>query len=113
MAEGNWDSNSEEGRTLLSWMIECAEGAERDPKYLAHLEVVISLASIHTSQINAVHVLYDLATYPEYISELREEIKSVISADGGWKKTSYSKLASLTPCIASFGRWPDNIADHF
>jgi cytochrome P450 len=95
MAEGNWDSNSEEGRTLLSWMIECAEGPERDPNYLAHLEVVISLASIHTTQMNAVHVLYDLATRPEYMAELRDEIESVALAEGGWKKTSYSKLLKL------------------
>ena len=47
--------------TLLSWMMECADGSESDPNRLAHLEIVISLAAIHKSQMNAVQVLYDLA----------------------------------------------------
>lgn len=76
-------------------MIECADESEQDPKYLAHLEVVISLASIHTTQMNAVHVLYDLASRPEEITQLREEIAAVASEEGGWKKTSYSKLHKL------------------
>ncbi|TVY14663.1 Ent-kaurene oxidase P450 [Lachnellula arida] len=93
--QGKLTGDSEEGRNLLTWMIECAEGSERDPAHLAHLEVVISLASIHTSQMNAVHVLYDLATYPEHILELRGEIEAVASEEAGWKKTSYSKLSKL------------------
>ncbi|KAF2462882.1 cytochrome P450 [Lindgomyces ingoldianus] len=60
---------------------------ERKPKDLAHLEVVISLASIHTSQMNAVHILSDLAEYPEYFGPLREEIET--------DKNSYYKLEKL------------------
>ena len=81
--------------TLLSWMMECATGTEQDPDHLAHLEIVISLAAIHTSQMNAVHVLYDLASQPGYIEEIREEIREVAREDGGWQKTSYAKLRKL------------------
>ncbi|MCJ1245735.1 hypothetical protein MMC30_002939 [Trapelia coarctata] len=80
---------------LLSWMMECAQGDETDPAHLAHLEIVISLASIHTSQMNAVHVLYDLASYPEYVQPIRDEIRSVAEEDGGWQKTSFAKLRKL------------------
>lgn len=80
---------------LLSWMMECAEGPEKDPAHLAHLEIVVSLASIHTSQMNAVHVLYDLAAHPEYVPELREEILATAKLEGGWNKTSYSQLRKL------------------
>ncbi|KAI0537507.1 cytochrome P450 [Xylaria digitata] len=77
-------------------MIERAEGADRDPYHLAHLEIVISLVAIHTSQTNAVHVLYDLAARPEYIAELRDEIRSVVEAKGGsWDKTSYTQLRKM------------------
>ena len=69
--------------TLLSWMMECAEGSETDPHHLAHLEIVISLAAIHTSQMNAVHVLYDMAAHPEYIGDIRDEIREVAREDGG------------------------------
>ena len=81
--------------TLLTWMIECAEGPDRDPEHLAHLEIVISLAAIHTSQMNAVHVLYDLAARPKYIEMLREEIRTVAATPGGWNKTSYTKLRKM------------------
>jgi len=83
------------GDNLLSWMMECAEGDEGEPAHLAHLEIVISLASIHTSQMNAVHVLYDLAAHPEYVEPLREEITAVAQEDGGWQKPSFSKLRKL------------------
>ncbi|ORX92482.1 cytochrome P450 [Clohesyomyces aquaticus] len=89
------DSNTD---TLLSWMMEIARKEERNPKDLAHLEVVISLASIHTSQMNAVHILYDLAEYPQYLEPLREEIETVIAEDGTWDtwdKNSYYKLKKL------------------
>ena len=45
-------------------MIEIADEKEADLASLAYLEVVIPLASIHTSQMNAVHCLYDLVIRP-------------------------------------------------
>ncbi|KAL8719762.1 MAG: hypothetical protein Q9225_003278 [Loekoesia sp. 1 TL-2023] len=84
---------------LLSWMMQNAKGHENDPAFLAHLEVVISLASIHTSQMSAVHVLYDLATFPDYVEALREEIRNTMKEDGGWQKSSYSKLRKLDSFI--------------
>ena len=50
---------------ILSLMMEIATGEEGKPESLAHLEVVLSLASIHTLQMNAVHVLYDLVARSE------------------------------------------------
>jgi cytochrome P450 len=83
---------------LLNWMLEIASPQESKPSDLAHLEVVMSLASIHTSQMNAVHVLYDLAAHPQYVQELRDEIKEVLTEDGNWmqwKKASFYKLKKL------------------
>ncbi|KAF3010115.1 hypothetical protein E8E14_000951 [Neopestalotiopsis sp. 37M] len=94
MAEGKLDKETSE--TLLSWMIQCAQGEEQDARHLAHLEIVISLAAIHTSQMNAVHVLYDLAARPHHIAELRDEIRAVVAAkQGRWDKTSYAQLRKL------------------
>ena len=83
---------------LLSWMMEIADERESDPASLAHLEVVMSLASIHTSQMNAVHCLYDLVARPEHLEDLREEIRQVTTQDGKWKdwqKTSFTKLRKM------------------
>ncbi|CAL8578040.1 hypothetical protein XPA_003842 [Xanthoria parietina] len=97
--EGNPDKVDLVTENLLSWMMQSAEGQENDAAHLAHLEIVISLASIHTSQMNVVHVLYDLATYPDYVEPLREEIRNTADADGGWHKSSYTKLRKLDSFI--------------
>lgn len=91
MQQKSANKKAENAQNLLSWMIECEDGS--DPSYLAHLEIVVSLASIHTTQMNIVHVLYDLAANPEYINQLREEIQMV--AQRGWNKGSFSQLLRL------------------
>ena len=84
---------------LLSWMMQSAEGPEIDPAHLAHLEIVISLTSIHTSQMNVVHVLYDFASYSEYVELLREEIRETSNEEDGWHKSFFSKLRELDSFI--------------
>ncbi|KAJ5710721.1 cytochrome P450 [Penicillium malachiteum] len=91
--------NKHEGSNLdfLSWMMEIATPEESDPATLAHLEVVMSLAS-NTSQMNVVQVLYDLLAYPEYLDPIREEIRSVVNEVGpwmSWGKLAFSKLRKL------------------
>lgn len=79
-------------------MMEIAAPQESDAASLAHLEVVLSLASIHTSQMNAVHVLYDLLAYPEYLELIRDEIREVAREEGpwmNWQKATFSKLRRL------------------
>ena len=49
--------------------------------------------------MNAVHVLYDLAAHPQYVEPLRDEIRAVAIEDGGWQKSSYSKLRKLDSFI--------------
>ncbi|OGM45786.1 hypothetical protein ABOM_005478 [Aspergillus bombycis] len=88
----------ENKHNLLSWMMEIAMPHESDPASLAHLEVVMSLASIHTSQMNAVHVLYDLLAHPEYLEPIRDEIRDVVKELGPWmtwEKPAFSKLRKL------------------
>lgn len=90
--------NNSHENNLLSWMMEIASDAEGDAASLAHLEVVMSLASIHTSQMNAVHVLYDLVARPEYFEPIRAEINEISKEDGEWvkwEKSSFTKLRKL------------------
>ncbi|CAL5867176.1 uncharacterized protein PFLUO_LOCUS1388 [Penicillium psychrofluorescens] len=104
-----------ESRSLLQWMIESADTAEeQDPNFLAHLETIISLASIHTSQMNAVHVMYDLAAHPEYLEPLRQEIRTVAAEPGGWNKSSYGKLRKLDSFLRESQRFnpPSILAYH-
>ena len=92
------EQSPKDSNNLLSWMMEIASPQESDAASLAHLEVVMSLASIHTSQMNAVHVLYDLVAQPGYLIPIREEIQKVVNEDGQWmtwQKASFSKLRKL------------------
>jgi cytochrome P450 len=62
------------------------------------------MAAIHTTSMATTAAIYDLATYPEYIAPLREEIQKVLDEDGydvgedGFlrlKKSSMPKLWKL------------------
>ncbi len=99
---------SADGNNLMSWMMEIASEDEGDPASLAHLEVVMSLASIHTSQMNAVHCLYDLIARPDYVEPIREEIRKVMKEDGGWmqwQKSSFTRLRKLDSFMRESQRW--------
>ena len=94
MENGSLDAATSEN--VLSWMMQCAKGAERDPSYISRLTLAISLAAVHTSQAATVHVLYDLAERPEYVDELRNEIRNVASENGGsWNKGPYAQLRKM------------------
>jgi len=111
-----WDryDGVEARQNLLSWMIETANEKEGRPDKLAHLELVISLASIHTTQMAVVHVLYDLCEHPEFLPELRDEIEEVLAQDGEWKKTSFTKLRKLDSFMKESQRFnpPSILAFH-
>ena len=96
---------AEKSDNLLQWMMDCAVGEEGNAGRLAHLELLISLASIHTTQMAVVHVLYDLAARPEYIEPLREEIDLVLKEDDGLQKNTFHKLRKLDSFMAESQRF--------
>lgn len=51
------------------------------------------------------HVLFDLAAHPDYLDELRKEIRNTYSEDGGWKKSSYSKLRKMDSLLRECQRF--------
>lgn len=77
----------------FTWLAELAEGADRDPTRLAHYEILLALASIHTTLLREVNVLYDIMAKPEYFDILRKEIDQEV--EKGWKKSSYQNLDKL------------------
>lgn len=81
--------------SLMYWTAECAGGSEQDVYYLARLQLLNSLVSLHTTQLNTVHILLDLAAHPEYLKPLRDEIAEVARIHGKWTKPSLSKLVLL------------------
>ncbi|KAI4176969.1 MAG: hypothetical protein LQ346_007749 [Caloplaca aetnensis] len=80
---------------LLQYMIEGAQGEDLEPERLAHLQLMVNLAGIHTTSAAITHAIYDLCEHPEYVNELREETEEVLRLDGGWQKGTHSKLHKL------------------
>lgn len=80
---------------LLQWMMEAANENDGQPHKLAHRQLLLSLASIHTTTMSAAHCLYDLCAHTEYFEPLREEAFEVMREDAGWKKTTLNKMRKL------------------
>ncbi|KAK2626129.1 hypothetical protein QTJ16_004391 [Diplocarpon rosae] len=98
------ETNDEQG-VMISWLLKHTPKDKRnDAAVLANNQMALSLGAIHTTTMAATAALYDLATYPEYIQPLREELEQVIAADGcdvdgdgtvRLKKSSMPKLWKL------------------
>ncbi|KAB8298607.1 hypothetical protein EYC80_000786 [Monilinia laxa] len=85
---------------LIRWLLSHTpqKDGKINVKQLAHDQLTVSLAAIHTTSITISHLLYDLATYPEHVAPLREELESVIAehkAAGGNGKLSKVEITKL------------------
>ncbi|KAI0691476.1 cytochrome P450 [Cytidiella melzeri] len=83
---------------MLQWLMEAAEGSEAELPALAQKLLVLNFASIHTSSMACVNILYQLAAKPEYIQPLREEVEAVI-AEEGWSKSALQKMRKVDSFI--------------
>jgi hypothetical protein len=72
----------------MEWMEESAKGRKYDPPVG---QMAFSVAAIHTTSDMMTQLIYDLCGKDDLIKALREEVISVLSADG-WQKTSLYKL---------------------
>jgi len=94
--KGNW---SDKPNDLLQWLIdEAPDDSERTIRALSLRILNVNNAAIHTSSLTFRNALYYLATYPQYIQPLREEIESIVQEDG-WTKTAMGKMYKLDSFI--------------
>ncbi|KAI5925015.1 putative cytochrome P450 [Camillea tinctor] len=93
---GSWSPQSTEDQTnVLSWLIDTVKGKDRTPDTIAHVQVLLALASVHTTLLRIVNVLYDLTANPELFNELRQEIETVTSDHKEFDIIPYEKLHKL------------------
>ena len=102
---GTWKINSKEDYNALSWLAESAKGADRNPEVLAHVEVLLALASVHTTSLRMVNVLYDLIENPQYLDGLRDEITTTSQTKEGWTPASYQHLEKLDSVLRESQRF--------
>ncbi|TCD62558.1 hypothetical protein EIP91_006736 [Steccherinum ochraceum] len=98
---GDWDDKPND---MISWLIDAApKGADLVPSVALRV-LITNFAAIHTSTMTFSHVLYHLAAYPEYQSELREEVDRVV-ARHGWTKDSLAKMIKTDSFIKEIARF--------
>jgi len=81
---------------VFSWLIDAKPNQSIRDVVLRVL--IINFTAIHTSSTSFTQVLFDLATHPEYVEDMRKEAEAVIQEEG-WSKASFSKLRKLDSFI--------------
>ncbi|KAI9641427.1 hypothetical protein NHQ30_010234 [Ciborinia camelliae] len=99
------DKFDDDQGTFVSWVMKWTDEKNKENPYvLAENQLNLSFAAIHTTTMATSHLLFDLASHPEYIAPLREEIEQVVAEDGyevdgsgmkNLKKHSFPKLKKL------------------
>ncbi|TVY81918.1 Ent-kaurene oxidase [Lachnellula suecica] len=93
--EAEKDAGYVKPNDFLQWMMDGAVGDECRPETLAHRQLILILASVHTTTMTGAHAFYDLCAKPEYFEPLREEIQQVVKEEGGWAKTTLTKFRKM------------------
>ncbi|KAL4736669.1 cytochrome P450 [Aspergillus similis] len=92
---GKWSpERTESDFNVLCWLVAAAKGSDRNAETLAHIEVLLALAAVHTTLLRMVNVLYDLVAHPALFDELIEEIRDVAYHED-WNSGSYNELHKL------------------
>ncbi|KAH9975527.1 cytochrome P450 [Lactifluus volemus] len=91
----DWDDKPND---MLMWLMSEAKGVERSLDGLARRLLLVNFASIHTTSLTLVQVLYHLLSHPEYIQPLREEVEAVVAEDG-WTKAGMDKMYKIDSFI--------------
>jgi cytochrome P450 len=101
----------------LQWVEDCAKGR---PYNAAVIQLIFSVAAIHTTTDLLCQVLYDLCGKEDLIQALREEVVTVIGEEQGWKKATLYKLKLMDSTLKEsqrlkpigIGTCPSLLANH-
>lgn len=71
---------------MLQWMMDLRIKSgkhDQEYRYMARQQLILAFAAIHTTTSAVTHMLYDLATMPEYVTMIREETREELEKSGG------------------------------
>ncbi|KAM6503705.1 Cytochrome P450 [Amanita muscaria] len=83
---------------MVTWMLEVTKDRQRSVQSLVIAVLVTNFAAIHTTTMAFTYTMYELATRPEYVKPLRDEIEAVTKEEG-WSKDSIRKLRKVDSFI--------------
>ena len=98
----------------LQWFRDIVRPEHKTSEAIAELQLGLSMVAIHSTALALTNIVLDLASHPEYIQPLREEMEAVIKEDGGAvQKTTLRKMRKLDSFIkesfrgrVGLCRWP-------
>ncbi|RYP77685.1 hypothetical protein DL771_001053 [Monosporascus sp. 5C6A] len=104
--QGIWKPQpNEDDSNVLNWLVDTVKGRDRNPHTIAHVEVLVSLAAVHTTLLRMVNVLYDITEAgPSLAAELQAEIEDVAKRSNVWDKSSYDSLHKLDSVLSESQR---------
>ncbi|PCH34739.1 cytochrome P450 [Wolfiporia cocos MD-104 SS10] len=102
MAEygSNWP---EKPMDMLMWLMEAAEGIEKEPERLAVRILVLNIATIHSTATSVIQGLNCLMENIEYADPLREEAESALRTHG-WTKHAINQLVKTDSFLKEASR---------
>ncbi|KAL5362268.1 cytochrome P450 [Aspergillus floccosus] len=104
-AQQTANPGNEKPADLLQWMMDKASPSDGQPEKLAHRQLILSLAAIHTTTASATQAVYDLCVHGHYVDPLRREVLQAIAEDGGeYRKTTLTKMWDLDSFIKEVQR---------
>ena len=79
------DPNWQKPEDMMQWLLThtAQQGYAVTVEIAATLQLGLIFAAVHTTTMSATNIVYSLASTPEYIQPLREEIASAIADNGG------------------------------
>ncbi|KAF1358947.1 cytochrome P450, partial [Lizonia empirigonia] len=77
------DPSWEKPDDMMQWMLDRSADDNLSVEHLAKAQLTLTFASVHTTSFMATNIFYTLASTPEYIGPLREEIRSVLAEHDG------------------------------
>ncbi|KAF7775649.1 hypothetical protein Agabi119p4_4042 [Agaricus bisporus var. burnettii] len=93
--EDNSDLRTDgDANDMISWLWNASPQEQRTVRDIAIRVIYLAVAATHNSSSLLTHVLLNLATYNTYVEPLREEISTIVQADG-WTKEAVDKMRKL------------------
>ncbi|KAF4879612.1 Cytochrome P450 monooygenase 1 [Colletotrichum siamense] len=96
MVERRRRAKAEDPNVVFDDTVEWAEKAAKGMPYDASaVQLLFSMAAMHTTTDLLTQVILDLAAHPEMLDPLRKEIETVLSEEGGWTKAALHRMKLL------------------
>lgn len=88
---------------LLQWILDSP--AELTQQDMAEMQLALTFAAIHTTTMTVTSAFYTLAARPELVSELREEIRSVLRLHGTFTSAALLDMKKMDSFFSENARY--------